>query len=267
MDTPDASRAQQDLQQARAVQASAMVVALRQRSRWVVAGVAVFALSLLGWLAGPGPVNIAIVVLGALCVLASLVVRNPRWAGLVGIRARLAGSQARAVRWFVVVTVLGVLALVYLINAVGVLVFREPYPFGGLVVGCLLAFGGPAFARGGSEAREARSELVHIDPLLANPTRLKVVAVLASCDWAEFSFVCDPAGLPSRRYRSRSPNSNRTPTWKFGKATWASTANDAAADSDGPTSDRTTPLRTQHISRAGCDVGGGGPGHGSGRSG
>ncbi len=150
MDTPEASRAQQDLQQARAVQAAVMVVALRQRSRWVVAGVAVFALSLFGWLAGSGPVNVAIVVLGALCVLASLLVRNPRWAGLVGIRARLVGSQARAVRWFVVVTVLGVLALVSLIDLVGLvgwLVFRVRYPIGGLVVGGLLAFGGPAFAR------------------------------------------------------------------------------------------------------------------------
>ncbi|MDP8931894.1 MAG: transcriptional regulator [Actinomycetota bacterium] len=37
--------------------------------------------------------------------------------------------------------------------------------------------------------------MLHIDPLLAHPTRLKVLAVLASCDWADFSFVCDAAGL------------------------------------------------------------------------
>ncbi|MDP8931895.1 MAG: hypothetical protein M3O70_25820 [Actinomycetota bacterium] len=123
------------------------MVVVQQRWRWVLAGVAVVAVSLLGWVTGPGPVNIVIVVLGALCVLASLLVRNPRWAGLVGTRARLTGSQARAVRWFIVVVVLGALALHYLISGGIAVIFRERFPVGGLVVGGLLAFGGPAFAR------------------------------------------------------------------------------------------------------------------------
>jgi DNA-binding MarR family transcriptional regulator len=36
---------------------------------------------------------------------------------------------------------------------------------------------------------------VQIDPLLADPTRLKILAVLAACDWADFSFVCDTTGV------------------------------------------------------------------------
>ncbi|MEE2037630.1 transcriptional regulator [Nocardiopsis sp. CT-R113] len=36
---------------------------------------------------------------------------------------------------------------------------------------------------------------MEFDPLLADPTRLKILALLASCDWAEFSFVRDTAGL------------------------------------------------------------------------
>ncbi|QBI52075.1 winged helix-turn-helix domain-containing protein [Streptomonospora litoralis] len=36
---------------------------------------------------------------------------------------------------------------------------------------------------------------MEFDPLLADPTRLKILALLASCDWADFSFVCDAAGL------------------------------------------------------------------------
>ncbi|MBR8744768.1 transcriptional regulator [Nocardiopsis sp. MG754419] len=36
---------------------------------------------------------------------------------------------------------------------------------------------------------------MEFDPLLADSTRLKIVALLASCDWAEFSFVRESAGL------------------------------------------------------------------------
>ncbi|MFC4565776.1 winged helix-turn-helix domain-containing protein [Nocardiopsis mangrovi] len=36
---------------------------------------------------------------------------------------------------------------------------------------------------------------MEFDPLLADPTRLKILALLASCDWAEFSFVRETAGL------------------------------------------------------------------------
>ena len=34
-----------------------------------------------------------------------------------------------------------------------------------------------------------------LDPLLADPTRLSIVALLAACDWAEFSYVRDSAGI------------------------------------------------------------------------
>ncbi|GAB3445480.1 hypothetical protein GCM10027570_15610 [Streptomonospora sediminis] len=36
---------------------------------------------------------------------------------------------------------------------------------------------------------------MEIDQLLADATRLKILALLASCDWADFSFVRDTAGL------------------------------------------------------------------------
>ncbi|MBV9846510.1 MAG: transcriptional regulator [Kutzneria sp.] len=38
-------------------------------------------------------------------------------------------------------------------------------------------------------------EVVRIDPLLTDATRLRILAVLASCDWAEFSFVCQATGV------------------------------------------------------------------------
>lgn len=36
---------------------------------------------------------------------------------------------------------------------------------------------------------------MEFDPLLADPTRLKILALLASCDWADFSFVREAGGL------------------------------------------------------------------------
>ena len=36
---------------------------------------------------------------------------------------------------------------------------------------------------------------MEIDPLLADATRLKILALLASSDWADFSFVREGAGL------------------------------------------------------------------------
>lgn len=147
LESADASAAQRDLQQAWAVKAAATAAVVQRRSRWVTAGIAVFALSLLAWLAGPGPANILVLALSSLCVLASLTVRNPRWAGLLGTRARLLGRPARAARWFVAVTVLGTLALGYLINVACVVLLGDTYPVAGLVVGLLLSLTGPRFAR------------------------------------------------------------------------------------------------------------------------
>lgn len=36
---------------------------------------------------------------------------------------------------------------------------------------------------------------MEFDPLLTDPTRLRILALLASCDWADFSFVRETAGL------------------------------------------------------------------------
>lgn len=36
---------------------------------------------------------------------------------------------------------------------------------------------------------------MEFDPLLADPTRLKILALLASCDWADFSLVRETANL------------------------------------------------------------------------
>ncbi len=35
----------------------------------------------------------------------------------------------------------------------------------------------------------------HLDPLLADPTRLSILALLASSDWPEFSFVRDSVAI------------------------------------------------------------------------
>lgn len=39
------------------------------------------------------------------------------------------------------------------------------------------------------------SDQPHIDPLLVDPTRLSIVAVLSACEWAEFGVVRDAAGI------------------------------------------------------------------------
>ncbi|MBV9846511.1 MAG: hypothetical protein JOZ47_15795 [Kutzneria sp.] len=110
-DAPEPLRALQDLQEAEAAQRSAVTHAVHSRSRWILAGGLVVGVSVLGWLAGPGPVNIAFLLLIAACVAASLVGRSPRWAGLTGKRVRLRGQLAGDLRWFVVATLLGVVAL------------------------------------------------------------------------------------------------------------------------------------------------------------
>lgn len=39
------------------------------------------------------------------------------------------------------------------------------------------------------------SERPHIDPLLVDPTRLSIVAILSACEWAEFGVVRDAAAI------------------------------------------------------------------------
>lgn len=39
------------------------------------------------------------------------------------------------------------------------------------------------------------SNRLHIDPLLVDPTRLSIVAILSACEWAEFGVVRDAAGI------------------------------------------------------------------------
>jgi hypothetical protein len=143
----DVSAAQRDLREAWAAKAVVTAAVVQRRSRWVTASVAVFTLSVLSWIAGPGPANILVVVFSALFVLASLAVGSPRWAGLVATRARLLGQPARAVRWFVAVTALAMVALGYLINVVCVTLLHDTCPIAGLITGLVLSFAGPRFAR------------------------------------------------------------------------------------------------------------------------
>lgn len=155
MSTPD-SQAERDLLRARQIQKNAVLDTLSQRTRWVVAGTAVFAISAAGQWGPPGASQLLILVLTICGLLLVLLGRHPRSAPLVGKRAQLSRAPARSVRWFLFATITVTVALEFLLNTSAVILaallddlhlFREFSITGGLIQGLVLATLGPRFAR------------------------------------------------------------------------------------------------------------------------
>ncbi|MBR8744769.1 hypothetical protein [Nocardiopsis sp. MG754419] len=143
----DPSEASRNLQEAQTARQGAATTLAGGRVRWALAGGGVFAASVLVWLTGPDPNNLFTSVLLLVAVVAALLARSPRWAGLTGSRARMTGSAGRRVRTLALVTMIAVLVLFVPVNMAVVHWMGEPYPIAGAFVGIVLALAGPPFAR------------------------------------------------------------------------------------------------------------------------
>jgi len=144
VDPSDASR---DLQEAHTVAHEAAAAVVQKRSRWALAGGAVFAASVLVWLMDPEFSNLFTLVLLVVAVVAAMLARSPRWGGLTGQRARLTGAARRRARTLSFTTMLGVVVLFLVFNTAVRLLWEETYPIAGALVGLVLALAGPPFAR------------------------------------------------------------------------------------------------------------------------
>ncbi|MFC4565777.1 hypothetical protein ACFO4E_28295 [Nocardiopsis mangrovi] len=144
IDPSDASRA---LREAHSVTQNASATLVQGRVRWAVAGGAVFAASVLAWLSGPGSSNLITLVLVVAAVVAAVAARFPQAAGITGQRARLTGAARRRVRTLSLVTMLGVVAMLFAFHQGVLFLLDEPYPIAGALVGLVLAVAGPRFAK------------------------------------------------------------------------------------------------------------------------
>ncbi|WP_157090924.1 hypothetical protein [Nocardiopsis listeri] len=144
IDPSDAERNLKEVDEAKREASAALV---HKRGPWAVAGIAVFAASVLFWLMSPEMgtyLSWGLVVVG---LLAAVLNRSARWGWLTGNRARLTGIAGRRRRTLSLVLILVVLALFISINTAVSSLLGQTYPISGAVVGLLLALAGPPFAK------------------------------------------------------------------------------------------------------------------------
>lgn len=147
MNQIDPSDAERDLQEVDQVKREAAGALVHRRGPWAVAGIAVFAASVLFWLMSPEMGTYLSWGLVVVAVLAAVLNRSARWGRLTGNRARLTGVAGRRRRTLSLVVMLVVLALFISINTAVSHLLGQTYPISGAVVGLLLALAGPPFAK------------------------------------------------------------------------------------------------------------------------
>ena len=147
MNRIDPSDAERDLQEVDHVNREAAGALVHKRGPWAVAGIAVFAASVLFWFLGPQMSPYLSWGLVVLAVLAAVLNRSARWGRLTGNRARPTGVAGRRRRTLSLVVILVALALFISINMSVSHLLGRTYPISGAVVGLVLALAGPPFAK------------------------------------------------------------------------------------------------------------------------